>query len=249
MPVTKDRCRSIHLDVVCGPVSAETGALLLHSLVKHFLYMRGQLPDLYDELCWQLQVRSFMLVSPYPGQSQAPGFAQTAVFLEKEKNQEDATPATPQTRKRLSHAEKRLVKVSCSPSSAPGSGGRFQAKRHSTDNGAVQTLTSVEDMLRCLTPDMLARQDVWWISLLFGPTPQSPHEVYDVVLETQGTQSCVPYCLSKSLLLCWMQKQGCGLQDASIVRCLRKKTRRDGPASLKLPRNELTGLPRRSSAH
>ena len=210
MPVSKDRCRSIHLDVDCGPVSAETGAHLLQSLVKHFLYMRGQLPDLYDELCWQLQVRSSMLVFPYPGLCQAAGFAQTGRFLEKEKNQnqEGATPATPQARKRLSHAEKRLVKVSFPPSSpAPGPGDHFNARRPSTDNGAVQTLTSVEDLLRCLTPDMLARQEVWWISLLFGPTPQSPHEVYDVVLEIQGMQSCFPHCLLKSLPICWMKKQ------------------------------------------
>ena len=113
----------------------------------------------------------------------------------------------------------------------------------------MQTLTSVEDLLRCLTPDMLARQQMWWISLLFGPTPQSPHEVYDVVLEIQGMQSCIPLCLLESLLICWMKKQRCGLQDASLASCWRKRTRGDGPASSKLPRNELTGLPRRSSAH
>ena len=41
-----------------GPVSAECGSIVLHELLKHYLYIRCQIPGVYDDLCWQLQVRS-----------------------------------------------------------------------------------------------------------------------------------------------------------------------------------------------
>ena len=39
-----------------GPVSPACGSLILHELLKHFLYMRCQIPNIYDELYRQLQV-------------------------------------------------------------------------------------------------------------------------------------------------------------------------------------------------
>lgn len=39
-----------------GPVSAECGAYILHELLKHFLFMRCQIPAVYDDLCEQIQV-------------------------------------------------------------------------------------------------------------------------------------------------------------------------------------------------
>lgn len=50
---------AIYLDVPCagGPLSPGTAAFVLRELVKYFLFMRGQLPGMFDELSWRLQVR------------------------------------------------------------------------------------------------------------------------------------------------------------------------------------------------
>ena len=38
-----------------GPVSPAGGSLIVHELLKHFLYMRCQIPNIYDELYRILQ--------------------------------------------------------------------------------------------------------------------------------------------------------------------------------------------------
>ncbi len=48
---------SVHLNVpVLGAVSPACGSLMLQELVKHYLYMRCQIPNVYDEIYRQLQV-------------------------------------------------------------------------------------------------------------------------------------------------------------------------------------------------
>ena len=48
----------IELDVpAIEPLSREAGAFVLHEIVKHFLFMRSQLPGLFDDLWWQYEVR------------------------------------------------------------------------------------------------------------------------------------------------------------------------------------------------
>ncbi len=45
-----------------GPMSAECGSTLLQELLKHFLYMRGQIPGVYDEVLEHLQVRTLYTI-------------------------------------------------------------------------------------------------------------------------------------------------------------------------------------------
>ena len=47
-------------------------------------------------------------------------------------------------------------------------------------------MQSAEDVLGFISPELLALQSSWWISFLFGPTPQRPHESYDIVLDIKG---------------------------------------------------------------
>ena len=51
----------------------------------------------------------------------------------------------------------------------------------------LQTMQSLDFVLESLSPQLLALQERWWISFLFGPTPQRPHECYDLLLQIQGT--------------------------------------------------------------
>lgn len=49
----------LHLPSV-GPVSPACGSLIVHELLKHFLYMRCQIPNVYDELYRVLQVLIYL---------------------------------------------------------------------------------------------------------------------------------------------------------------------------------------------
>ncbi len=51
---------------------------------------------------------------------------------------------------------------------------------------AVQTMVAAEKVLECINPDLLRLQRRWWISFSFGPTPQRPHESYDIMLHIKG---------------------------------------------------------------
>ena len=52
------RFQSIMLGVpVLGPLPAECACIILHELLKHQLYMRCQIPAVYDDLEDRFQVR------------------------------------------------------------------------------------------------------------------------------------------------------------------------------------------------
>lgn len=50
----------------------------------------------------------------------------------------------------------------------------------------LQALQAAEEAIEQMNPDFLAQQKEWWVSFVFGPTPQRPHESYDVLLSIAG---------------------------------------------------------------
>lgn len=54
--------QTFQLGVPCiGPVTPDCGAFVVKELFKHFLYMRSQLPQVFDQLLWQYQVMAHLL--------------------------------------------------------------------------------------------------------------------------------------------------------------------------------------------
>lgn len=47
-------------------------------------------------------------------------------------------------------------------------------------------MLAAEGMMDQINPALLRLQSEWWISFLFGPTPQRPHESYEMVLQIRG---------------------------------------------------------------
>lgn len=47
-------------------------------------------------------------------------------------------------------------------------------------------MQSIEEVLSRINPDLLRLQKKWWISFLFGCSPQRPYESYDILIEVAG---------------------------------------------------------------
>lgn len=62
-------------------------------------------------------------------------------------------------------------------------------KEEATCIPVLQTMQSVEEVLSSLSPELLALQERWWISFLFGTNPQRPHESYELFLHIQGLRA------------------------------------------------------------
>lgn len=109
--------RTICLDEHCtGPFTPETGATLLQELVKFFLFMRGQIPGTFDDLCWHLQVTE--LKSKRVGRYPLTQVCRSLQFLPLQErcSQEFCTQPgseTPAKCQKLSASEKKLIRVHC----------------------------------------------------------------------------------------------------------------------------------------
>lgn len=67
------KLKAIHLDEdAAAPFSPEAGVVVVRELAKYFLYMRGQIPGIFDDLCVQFQVKQLTLVRVQLASSERP---------------------------------------------------------------------------------------------------------------------------------------------------------------------------------
>jgi len=135
--------QTFQLGVPCiGPVTPDCGAFVVKELFKHFLYMRSQLPQVFDQLLWQYQARIDGALREGQGDD----------------SEDESNEQRPHKKPRVTSSQRKLDK----------------------------TTTAAQALLEHLSPQLLSTQERWWISFLFGPSPQRPHESYEVLLNIKG---------------------------------------------------------------
>lgn len=86
----------------------------------------------------------------------------------------------------------------------------------------LQTVTSIQQALGCITSDLLQQQRQWLLSLRFGPAVHRPHETYNFIIPIEGMVSQNSLLLFQADFGCFFQGSGKKHLARSSVACIER---------------------------